>query len=56
MKAVYGKTIRTVWAADGGQPSLAPPPTQQSNAEGNASDMAKDRTDVKDNSGADSIG
>jgi hypothetical protein len=29
VKAVYGKTVRTVCAADGGQPCGAPPPTRQ---------------------------
>ena len=28
MKAVCGKTARTVWAADGGQRASAPPPTR----------------------------
>ena len=29
MKAAYGKTVRAVWAADGGQRARAPPPTRQ---------------------------
>jgi RNA-directed DNA polymerase len=29
-KAAYGKTVRAVWAADGGQRASAPPPTRQS--------------------------
>ena len=29
VKAAYGKTVRAVWAADGGQPERAPPPTLQ---------------------------
>ena len=29
VKAAYGKTVRVVWAADGGQPCGAPPPTRR---------------------------
>ena len=29
VKAAYGKTVRAVWAADGGQRACAPPPTRQ---------------------------
>ena len=50
MKAVYGKTVCTVWAADGGQRASAPPPARQPNGshEGVTAEVVEGRPVTKE--------